>query len=288
MKNITLSSRFFKPGQVPLALVRHHQEDTVHLHQHQFHELVVILKGEGVHATDTETYPIGIGDVFLVRPGTAHGYKNTSNLDLVNILYVPDRLYVPDHDLSNTPGYHAFFELEPALRKKHKFKSRLTVSLNTLEKLQQLAADMEQELGKPRAGAGYMACAYFMQIKGILARSYSEKKNPLATELLRIGSLLSFMERSYAEDLTLSQLAKQANMSKSTLNRVFHKTMHMPPINYLISIRIARARTLLEQADARVTDVAFEVGFSDSNYFSRMFKLMTGISPLEYKKNNRI
>jgi AraC family L-rhamnose operon transcriptional activator RhaR/AraC family L-rhamnose operon regulatory protein RhaS len=287
MNNIARAKSHFKRGLPPLALVWIRQQDNIPLHQHNFHELVIILSGKGVHSTDTESYPIQAGDVFLVRPGTAHGYHDTAGLELANILYLPDQLHLPEFDLPDTPGYHAFFELEPALRRQHRFKSRLTVPRDTLGTLRQLVLQLETELADPQPGSGHIACACFMQIKGIIARSYSSKESPQATTLLRIGQLLSFIERNYAVELTLDQLAEQASMSKSTLNRTFHKILRMSPVNYLISTRIAKATGLLRDPNARVTDVAFEVGFTDSNYFSRQFKKVTGISPLKYKQRTR-
>ena len=97
--------------------------------------------------------------------------------------------------------------------------------------------------------------------------------------------MISFLERNYSAELTLDQLTEQAHMSKSTLNRTFRKTLGMSPVKYLISVRIAKAADLLQDPNCRVTDVAFEVGFTDSNYFSRQFKEVTGVSPLAYKRS---
>ncbi|MEP3932587.1 helix-turn-helix transcriptional regulator, partial [Rhodopirellula bahusiensis] len=59
------------------------------------------------------------------------------------------------------------------------------------------------------------------------------------------------------------------------------------PIKYLIQVRIQEASRLLRSTDRSITDIAFDVGFSDSNYFSRQFRTHLGLSPREYRKQMR-
>jgi quercetin dioxygenase-like cupin family protein len=59
----------------------------VDLHEHDFHELVVIFGGEGTHYTRNQQYRIRQGDIFLIPPGIEHGYNNTKDLQLINIQF---------------------------------------------------------------------------------------------------------------------------------------------------------------------------------------------------------
>ena len=58
----------------------------------------------------------------------------------------------------------------------------------------------------------------------------------------------------------------------------------MSPISYINKIRIEKAAALFKNSDRSITEIAMEVGFDDSNYFSRIFKKQMGMSPREYKK----
>jgi AraC family L-rhamnose operon transcriptional activator RhaR/AraC family L-rhamnose operon regulatory protein RhaS len=73
-------------------------------------------------------------------------------------------------------------------------------------------------------------------------------------------------------------------MSKRSLARAFHEATGVPPIAYLIQLRINRAAAMLRSSTTSVTEIAFHVGFGDSNYFTRQFKKQTGLSPRRYRQ----
>ena len=71
----------------------------------------MILTGQGRHVTDAGEYPIQAGDVFLIRDQMAHGYADTRDMTLVNILFDPHRLQLPLSDLRDLPGYLVLFRV---------------------------------------------------------------------------------------------------------------------------------------------------------------------------------
>lgn len=276
---------FFRDAGLTLRIREENPQRNSSFHAHEFHELVVIIGGHGVHKTERESYPVEAGDIFLIRPALKHAYKETKQLKLINILYQPRRLAVPNLDLSDLPGYYAFFELAPKLREEHEFKSRLRLSEEELERVVKLARLIQYELGRKEPGFGYMAVAYFMQLRGEISRAYTRKnKESSSMPLYNIGELLSYIERKYAENLSLEDLAKKANMSPRTLIRTFQKAFRMTPVEYLIRHRISKAANLFREEKFTVGEVSDMTGFSDSNYFSRQFKKRTGFSPRDYKK----
>ena len=72
-------------------------------------------------------------------------------------------------------------------------------------------------------------------------------------------------------------------MSASSLLRNFKDATGFSPIDYLLRIRIARAVELLRSDEMTITSAAFNVGFSDSNYFARQFKRIMKTSPSDYR-----
>jgi len=110
---------------------------------------------------------------------------------------------------------------------------------------------------------------------------------PTPRALLRLGRTLDFLENHYTESLTLDQLARIANMSPSTLYRAFQRSFQTSPIDYLIRYRIQKAIELFTGDDLTITEIALQVGFNDSNYFSRQFRQHLGIAPSQYWKTHR-
>ncbi|SFG68575.1 helix-turn-helix transcriptional regulator [Oribacterium sp. WCC10] len=88
----------------------------------------------------------------------------------------------------------------------------------------------------------------------------------------------------YQEKLSLEILASFCNVTPGYLSAQFHKETGMTLTDYIHSIRIRRATMLLNSTDNTIQDIAEQCGFPDSNYFTRIFKKVKGISPNEYRK----
>ena len=74
-------------------------------------------------------------------------------------------------------------------------------------------------------------------------------------------------------------------LSEGEASRTFKKLTGQSPMDYVIHYRIKIATILLKSTSKSITDIALEVGFSSSNYFTIAFKKITGLTPTEYKKN---
>ncbi|MDO4301017.1 MAG: AraC family transcriptional regulator [Clostridia bacterium] len=92
----------------------------------------------------------------------------------------------------------------------------------------------------------------------------------------------SFMERHFDEHISLKQLCQCSNLSKSTLLRAFTKSKGVTPYRYLQTIRINKAKVLLEKGISPA-DAALLTGFSDQSHFTNFFNMFIGISPAAYR-----
>ena len=79
-------------------------------------------------------------------------------------------------------------------------------------------------------------------------------------------------------------MAAYVGLSERHLTRCFHLEVGLTPITYLNRFRVRQAKTLLDLGSNNITNVAMEVGFSSSGYFTRVFKEEVGISPRTYQK----
>ena len=250
-------------------------------HAHEFEELVVIVGGRGIHRIGAEEYPIEMGEVFVVLRGMSHHYPEVSGLSLINILYDPRRFRQPRADLGALPGYHALFEIEPRVRQRERFKNRLKLPVEELGQFLKIVAAIEGELAERTPGYRFMATAHFEHLLGFLARAYGRVTKPVARPVTQISEVLAYLERHYAKPLAVEDLAGVAGMSPTSLFRLFKEIMDRSPIDYLIHMRIDKARQLLRRGGMRVGEVSAAVGFNDSNYFARQFRRITGHSPRE-------
>lgn len=104
-------------------------------------------------------------------------------------------------------------------------------------------------------------------------------------QMVRVA--VAHIHAHYAEPLTRDQIARHVSVSPDHLSDCFHQEMGITPMTYLNRYRIAQARRLLDEGRRSITQVALEVGFSDSAHFSRVFHREVGISPRSYQKQGR-
>ena len=97
-----------------------------------------------------------------------------------------------------------------------------------------------------------------------------------------IKQACAFMEEHAAERISLDQICRQAGLSKSTLLRAFTKSKGVTPYCYLESLRIGRAKKLLEQG-ASPMEAALKTGFSDQSHFTNYFARFIGLTPGAYR-----
>lgn len=103
--------------------------------------------------------------------------------------------------------------------------------------------------------------------------------------IYRIEKVCKDMIRQYDKQLELDRYAKECNLSISRFSHLFKECIGQSPTAYFISIKIKKACELLENTDMSISEICEQVGISDQNYFSRIFKKHTGKSPTSYRKS---
>lgn len=101
-----------------------------------------------------------------------------------------------------------------------------------------------------------------------------------------INHALDFIKDNFTDpDMSLNMVAQEVALSPSHFSTVFSQSLDQTFIDYLTEQRVERAKELLEQTNQRLSDIAFEIGYNDPNYFSYLFKKKQGVSPKEYRRS---
>ena len=95
---------------------------------------------------------------------------------------------------------------------------------------------------------------------------------------------MQYLHKNLARRITLADIGRMTFFSPVYCDTVFKKDMGVSIIDYLLSRRIAEAKKLLIEGTFSLSEIAKQTGFSDSNYFTRVFKKRTGYTPTEYRK----
>ncbi|WP_404283480.1 response regulator [Exiguobacterium aurantiacum] len=114
-----------------------------------------------------------------------------------------------------------------------------------------------------------------------LARALADVIPDEDDPILQIGA---FIERHYAEELSLQGMSERFYLSREYISRRFKQQYGVNLSEYLLSIRMLEAKRLLETSRQRIYEVAQAVGFSDDKYFRKVFKKQVGITPNKYRE----
>ncbi|WP_338541275.1 helix-turn-helix domain-containing protein [Paenibacillus tundrae] len=98
---------------------------------------------------------------------------------------------------------------------------------------------------------------------------------------------INYIHTNYNESITAEELARRYHCSTSYLSRLFKNQIGLGPIEYLIHVRIHKSKQLLLRTEARIQEIASNVGYADVYYFSRLFKKHTGLSPLQFRAEHQ-
>jgi AraC-like DNA-binding protein len=113
------------------------------------------------------------------------------------------------------------------------------------------------------------------------------KTLPDVDTLRRLGRAREFIDHCYDHPLSLEQISEKACFSRYHFLRLFRQAFNKTPHQYLIERRIEKAKELLKEAELRVTDVCFEVGFQSLGSFSSLFQKRVGHAPVTYREKAR-
>jgi len=263
---------FFPSGKSPVAIEPRLPQAAFPEHHHDFHEIVIVEHGTGIHVFNGQPYTISGGTVCFVRDHDRHLYEHTDNLCLTNVLY-------------RSPDAFQFLaglnQLLPQEQDGH-YPSHWRVSQHTLGLVRGIISQME-EMGSEAATHDIANREIlFMQLLVLLRKS--SQQEDAGNSDARLNQLMLWLEDHFAEDICWESLAEQFSLSLRTLHRQLKQSTGMTPQRYLNRLRLIKARHMLRHSDESVTDIAFRCGFGDSNHFSTLFRREFDWSPRDIRQ----
>jgi len=98
-----------------------------------------------------------------------------------------------------------------------------------------------------------------------------------------VRKILKYIEQNYNQDITVKSLSQYVMMGENYVSALFKKKMGQNLIHYLHEVRIKKAKAYLESSDLSVNEIGSMVGFMNDNYFIKIFKRLTGVTPSQYR-----
>ncbi len=153
--------------------------------------------------------------------------------------------------------------------------------------IRQTNSDLYQQLKQMEIVDWIKECNSLNKIKNMLGNlvsqisSYKSDKNENTYSLV-VKKALSIIEKEYSKDLSLEEIAGRLNITPEYLSCLFNKEVGKRFISYITDCRIEKAKILLKNRNIKIYEIAAMIGYTDAQYFCKVFKKVTGISTGEY------
>ena len=122
-------------------------------------------------------------------------------------------------------------------------------------------------------------------LERLLEEAHEEAQDQNERDLYRKS--LNFIKEHYMKGITVADIAREVGYSSSYFGYIFKKKHGIPVNQYVRELQLAKAKDLLQNTSFSVSAVAEYVGYEDANYFSSLFKKQFGLSPKQYRNNQK-
>lgn len=237
----------------------------------KWHNLMLLYDGTAEFIGRGETVRAHAGDLIYYRPGEWR-LASTTPADPIQC-YALDFQYI-------CPLYAGGHWITAAPPLPFRFRQTLSDSY-LFHRLTYLFAKLTRSKLSSGDRYGNRERALVTEILVMLFRYCGDGVHSFSNQA-RVETAVAYMSEHFAEDITLRSLARHAGVSESYLGRIFKSVTGKAPVDYLIDIRINKAKDLLQDG-ASVSETARTAGFHDVYYFSRAFKKREGLSPTAFR-----
>lgn len=231
------------------------------------YQLIYIAAGRVFFDFDGHTEELGKGHMVLYRPGVPQNY----------IYYAADQ---PEVYWLHFTGS----EVEQILEQ-NGIGSDMSVFFSTAApEYQQLLLQMIRELQLRKPCFEELLVLLFSQLL-VLLRRYMQNTPKNGRKIQKeVEQAVHFFNENYYKEININDYASAQHISTCWFIRSFRQSTGMAPMQYITSVRIAKASSLLAGTDYNISEIAAMVGYENPLYFSRIFKKMTGSSPTRYRE----
>lgn len=262
---------------------KNHAQRTNPPHCHDHAEIVCVLSGNEQYYLDGEIYDVHTGDMIIINPGVMHSS------------IVPDE---SSPALVFFTGFHNFHfrDMPPNTIQMPDHQYVLHTNSQVGQDAINLCFSMVAERYSDQAGQYFMQKSYLIQLLMLVIRQImappSHNSETYRFESYHktyvVNEIRNYLNNHYTEKISLDLIAKNMYLSSAYISKMFKEETGETPINYLIKLRLEKARLQLEiDSAASVKSISNSVGYEDVYYFSKLFKKYYGMSPLKYKEKFR-
>ncbi len=273
------SSYYVEPDRFPSG--------NIPWHWHEDLELIYVLQGEIEIKTANKAINLSSGDAAFINSNVMHFQCPVGSVKVITLNQVFHASII--YGSINSVFYANY--LMPILTCKELDIMTFGQALVADRKITQLIK-LSQDLSDEKK-TGYeieVRNALSSMILLIYEKAYdiiNEKRLTSSQGEDRLKIMMEYLHNNYMNKITLLDISYAANISEREAIRTFNNILNLSPFAYLMQYRVRMATTLLTESGFSISQIAYTCGFCSTSYFGKEFKKIMGITPMEYRKNQR-
>ena len=253
-------------------------------HTHDFAELVYTVAGKGLHIIDGREYHVRGGDMLLINYNSRHTVIPLENLVYSDIMLKPE--YISKtlsgmKDLFLILQLEEFSDLSDIAKKDNIF---LHFEASERKRIEFLLDWTAQEQNNCHPATDMVLHSSLKLLLSLVFRKMAENQN---SRLSVSDRLLQYIRQNCHGKLSVSDMARRCGYSSEHFSRMFKAYTGKSPLEYITECRIGKASELLLKTDKSIEEIFSECGFSDRTAFFRKFSQSMGVTPLQFRKNQK-
>lgn len=258
------------------------------IHPHPFWEISYVYEGCGFFYSQNETLPVKEGSVLFTAPKTPHYFlsqpqEEGSPLRLCSIIFTKDyyQFLAPHYEkIAEIKGYSLFTKIQK--------ETPFSILLNddNAQNIRHLMWLITHEYNHYTTGSIEITHASMLSLFIIVTRQYEYqlgKSLPMVTKNYILDELLKYIGTNYGSKLSLDLLASHTHLSREYLCRYFKKQTGKNISDYILEVRIKKAKEMLRSTTHSITEIGIYCGFPSVSSFQKGFKKSECITPSEYR-----
>ncbi|MBR3875539.1 MAG: helix-turn-helix transcriptional regulator [Clostridia bacterium] len=247
------------------AIDRRYSESTQHYHPH--FEIYYMKDGSCRYFIDDRSFDVEAGDVIFIPKGIIHRTNYTTASHSRLLINFTDE-FIPQNVIENL------------MESRYLYRSR-----EIAKNIEELFNKIEREYTNPDKYTRDLLCCHTAEMLYLIARHPGTVEEATTGNEL-IDSIVKYIKHNYMSDIKLSSVAKMKSVSPEHLSRTFKSCTGLGFNEYVTLLRLKKAEEMIKtEPDKTISDIAYECGFNDGNYFSYKFKKMYGISPIKARNS---
>lgn len=261
-----------------------HENYNMNMHAHDFFEVNLVIKGEGVHYSDGKRKLVSRGDIVIIPPNCYHGYWQPGGLDVFHVLLHKNFFLKYAGDLNTLSAFRILFNDNGETPHAAMFR----IDNQAYERIDSLcwqACEFEKNTYLPSERSdNLLSYSLIFALIVMLCKEYTRQNagNDSSGDAGVIAAS-EFIHKNYAQKIVLDDLCKISMMSKTLLCEKFKRYYGFTPLDYVNRYRVLVAKNMVIETNKSITEIAQETGFFDASHFLKTYKKYESLSPTDLR-----